>query len=241
MIRQIQIASCLVMLLLGTFTGCGKLSDPQQQDVANIVGGVGGANSGKGTYLAEPVVREEIKPDFMGLINQQIDSALWMSKFRLEAGDHSALTVDQNEALAPFSCSSSTVSGCTFTCPSASTFKIACTDTVSSSNTCAGTAYTFGNKTVAVTLDVTSVTGSGTSATGNLILNLAFSADVSGGNLSGKTLACNIGLTFDVAKVKATTPQKPTLDCSNFTCTYDGKNVECAKLQADFGTSMSCT
>ena len=234
-------ATIMAMAMISAGVGCGKVNDSQHQDVANIVGGIGGKNSNSGSYLNPAGAQPELKPDFVGLINQQLDSALWMSKFRIEAGQTSNLGADSKEGLAPFSCSPSTVSTCNLSCPTASTYKIACTVPSSTTNTCNGIAYIFSNQSVSVTLDVSAIVGSGAGETGSLGLGLTFSADVNGGNLTGKTLACSMSLIFDVSKVKSTTPQKPALDCNNFNCTYDGKALDCAKLQADFNSSMSCT
>jgi hypothetical protein len=230
----------LTLLLSLPLAGCGKiLSDAQQSDVTNIVGGVSNTyQKTPGVSLDDGTGRE---PSFLAFMSDQMRGAIWLMKFKSEG----ELAQIGRDGYTISSCPSTTYTSgstsCAFSCPTTSSLKLSCSATTTSTSTCNGTAYSLSSPSFTLTYDFSKVTGSTlASSTGTFALTLGFGGNVSGGNLDGKALACTIGLTFDVAKAQAGTAQVPSLGCDNFSCTYDGKEVECAKVQSSM-SSKSCS
>jgi hypothetical protein len=248
MMKRIWISAAT--LALGANLACGKkLSDAQQADVSNLVGGVSNSYQKTPGVSVRPATGDASAPDtaptFLAFMGEEMRGAIWLMKFKAEGelapyapgGGRDGFTISS----CPTSTFTSGGTSCTFSCPVTTSLKLSCTSGTTSTSTCNSVAYSLASPSFSLTYDFSKVTGDKLSAaTGTFGLSLTFGGNVSGGNLDGKALACTIGLSFDVAKAQAGTAQVPALTCDNFTCTYDAKDLDCTKVQSSIG-SKSCT
>src|SRR4051812_45998246 len=181
--------SAVLLLVLGA--GCGKINDSQKQAASNIIAGLAGASAGgmaqSTAALTAPGDRGAVTSQVGRLFKERVGGLLWLTRFKLESNPAN-LTLD------PGLCATGNgTGGCTASCNGASTiYTIACTLPNGAGYSCDGTAYTFSDASLSLSLDFTNTVGAVGSATGSFDIGIAIAGDVSGGELGGDRLDCSM-------------------------------------------------
>lgn len=248
-ISRFPLAAVALATAFGSLAACGKVSDDQKQDAANIaaglVNGVGksSASSAALTGVPGPAGTGGSVVSVSRQMRDLAEGAMWLTALSqeptgparagLSAGDASAATIP--------SCSGFNAGGCTSSCSGGDTvWNISCQLAENGTSVCNGVTYTFANTTFGMTLDVSGLSGTGAGASGTLKFGFTISANVTGGQLEGKELKCGLAFNLDIAKVKAQTEVfTPTEE--SFSCSYDGKDIAFDDLKSRMASSASCS
>ncbi len=224
--------------------GCGKISDEEKTDAANLMAGMAASLGNSVGDDARVVVREPELAEIRNVaqtLRETAQGVAWLAYFQSEAearanpGLENALTVPGNVCTSfSFPNSSCTASGSVLT--------MALTFPGSSTQVCNGTTYTLSSASFSMAFDFANVTGTWGAATGGTLgLSFSIAANVSGGKLDGKKLECGFAFSFDIAAIKANTATTVTPSCDNFSCKYDGNEISCADIQNRIAaTRASC-
>jgi hypothetical protein len=236
--KTIRFAWVAIAIALVGFPGCGKLSDAQKQDASNIVGGMAG-DTGSSLSTSAGLVAPTTLPSSIGtFLRDHVQGILWLTHFRALSGPTADLTLNTTI------CGTGVGEGsCSGKCNSAKTiFTETCT-LPDGATTCSGTSYTFSSASASVTADFTNTGGSVGAASGTFVVGFSITGTVTGGSLDGKELECSMNFTVDIEALKNGTLKHFSPSCdSSFSCKYDGKDIGCADIQTDMGTStLSCS
>lgn len=238
MMRFQMIGATIAAGLALVAVSCGSVSDEAKQDAGNVAAafGNGFSTTGASSTLSSEE-RAKVEEKAIGYVKEARE-AFNDAIFRLRL----SMATEANGVTVPTTlCNLAASSGCAFSCPTTSSWKIACTPTTSSTSTCKGTTYTISEEVFSVTFDFANITGSGSSATGTLTLGMSMSGNVTGGKLDGKKLEGTFNMTVDMSALKRGSSIKYTPTCDNFSFKYDGKSISCEDLKSKMETSGNCS
>lgn len=213
-----KLSLLVVVFALAAFaTGCGKVSDAEKKDVSKVVTGL-------------------VKQFGSAAMMNQVNVEGRIDGFFNEQGRFSDLAyvfpADTCTTLNSSMSSAGTGMGCTFSCTdtTAALWGFSCALPTTSAVMCGSTQYQISGGSFSINFDFGNTDF--VAKTGTLGMNFTFAANVNGGNISNKKVECNLKLTADYATVHSGASYTPTIDCTNFSCKFDGSDISCADLQA---------